>query len=192
MALMSCNNDRPCRNDDECGTYGTCLELSADNICRCQSGYETDSMDLCEVRSFDKFEGNWAATETRVNNETFTSEELSYNVTIYGDTSTLTRVFLRGLGDFDNTPCDFTDPLEVIATISTSTIRLVSATYCPVPQEGRAGYVVSAAVGTNTIDLSTQNEINMTYNLQLDVPDGLNPGAFTQQSFTCDVKLVRS
>lgn len=192
ILITSCNNDRACRNDQDCGTFGNCIELSSDNLCNCIAGYEVDTAGLCEIRSFDKFVGTWQAVETRVNNSTFETSTLSYTVNITADTSALTRVSMQGFGDFDNTACDFSEPIEVVATVGTRTIQVLGATYCPAPTMGRNGYVLASRSGTNSIDEATQSEITLAYLLTTDEPDPLQPNTFIQVSYECEVVMTKN
>lgn len=168
-------------NNVDCGEFGECVELTETTACRCESGYEKDEDELCNVKSSGRYIGSWAATEVRFNNNTFTQESFSYDVEISEDTSRASIIKFSNLGNLDNSTCSFSDPIEVLASISIQNISIVGATYCPDGQF--SGYRLSTLVGTDSIS-DSGNRIQMNFRLAFSDSQG-------DQDFDCDVTLER-
>lgn len=173
-------NKASCNNVD-CGEFGDCVELTESTLCRCQTGYEKDDDELCNIKSSGRYLGNWSATELRFDNDKFTQETLSYDVSISEDANEASRIRFSNLGNLDNSFCNFSEPIEVLATVSVQNISVVNATYCPGGQF--SGYNVSSIVGTDTIS-GSGDRIQMNFRLTYTDKQG-------KKDFDCDVTLER-
>ncbi|WNJ19589.1 hypothetical protein [Pontibacter sp. G13] len=177
LLALGCNGD-PC-SDTDCGTFGTCSEVSDEALCICDTGYEPDDEGRCEIRSASRYEGTWTATETCVdqNNQTST-QTYSVVITSSSDTTQLTRIFLSNLGNFDCQP-------NVVGTISRSSLTIAEATYCV--EVDNMGNLIDPGVqfSTSTGRLEATND---TLNLSYEAVFEENGVA---QSKACEVFLVK-
>ncbi|MCI4670572.1 MAG: hypothetical protein MRZ79_20725 [Bacteroidia bacterium] len=179
IGLQSCNNPN-CDNVD-CGEFGTCVELTETTACRCDAGYEKDDDELCTLKSSDRFVGNWSVTELRFDNNNFTQDTLNYDVVISDDDNQANQIRFSNLGNLDNSTCGFSEPIELLATISVQTISFVSATYCPAA--GFTGYNIQTLGGRDTIS-DSGDRIQLDFLLSFSNSQG-------DQNFDCNVTLER-
>ena len=93
-----CDTFDPCWNI-ECPDNATCEDDDGDGVadCFCDPGYEGDS---CQLLIRDKYLGFYNSNETCVPGGSGSSFELNYELEISADGNDITRIYLKGLGDF--------------------------------------------------------------------------------------------
>lgn len=121
LLVIACNTD-PCKNV-VCGTAGTCNE----GICICDTGYEQDSLGMCNIEWSAKFLGaNVAAQDTcvGVNIGTF-----NYNMTLARkDEKTLTTNNLAGYGSTNVVDIDVTSSTNLSVNYTDVANRVFTGT----------------------------------------------------------------
>lgn len=179
FGLLSCRN--PSCDNVDCGEFGDCIELTESTTCRCESGYEEDADELCNVKSAIRFVGEWEAIDARFDNINFTVDTLRYDVSISEDPSQANRIRFSKLGNLDNSSCSFSEPITLLATVSIRSLNIVEATFCPGPQF--SGYQISRLNGD---DFITDEDDEININFRLTFTDSQGP-----KDFDADIVLLR-
>jgi len=135
VGLMGCNRDE-CR-DVDCGEFGTCSSPGEEAVCFCETGYEKDEAELCNVKSTTKYLGTWLVDETvtAVRDGAIETFGCSYQVDIQESGADIRRLTISNFPDlacFDTAPISCNLLVEGSAFTSRLSLRGVAdgITYC--------------------------------------------------------------
>lgn len=173
--LWSGCDQNPCEADDiDCGDFGSCIEVDEAAICVCQTGYDKDSEDRCQVKEVTKFLGTWQALDIRRVNGS--PRSLTYELQIEESSTSVVSVFISNLGDLSLVDYDGNVRCEprLLAFIGDRSINIQDVTdgvsYCDgsAPDLNFSGYRFRNAFGEFN---QTQDTLFLEYELTYTIDD---------------------